>query len=694
MALDEQHLPDKRKHRRRHWLIISAVTVVIVLLVGGTIVVARASAIATYLTGQALPGIEAKIGRKITIGAVRVRLFPKTQAEVDHFTVSGAGGEPPLVEAARMSATIELWPLVRSLGHDVRIHDVELAQPTVHLVRRPDGTWSYSEVMDRLTSNSPSSMPSKTAPEISSVDVTEGKIIVVEASDSKAAGKNRAALALSHIDAKIRDLFQDSARLRFDATLGPSTAKHNVRADLKLAPNPAGHVTLTAIALSALRGFLPEGLDAIVHQGSVTIDGDVHRSNDGVLEMAGDVRLADLSLRGKPAGGKSRFKVSVDPRSDALAGSLDGLDLEAEGTRLGGTVSFGTAPPRGNFDLTGDRLDLDAILGAAPAASEQPAEGTDWLPSDVRDRIAATKLCGHLRLASITRGALQLENLDARGDLQHGVFLLTDATARLYGGTLALSGSSVDLRPARPVWSLQAKLDGTDLGQSTEQVAKVHPLEGTLGGSLQLHGAGADWPNIRNSVTGQGALVVRNATFNTDLQGRMADAFVHVLQALPVGNERGALPKGEKTGLGDLHANFVVQDGWMRLTSPLDVQTPLGALHVDGRVGLDRALDLAGNIELSPQFVQTVTAGKLVPHAAVSIPIAVRGNASDPTFQVTMAPVDVARLLVAAGALPPGLGNLGPGIGGGPLPGLPLPTLPKIPGVTVPPNADAGAPLR
>jgi AsmA protein len=661
---------------------ISAVMVVVVLLVAVGIVLTHASAIATYVTERALPGLEARIGRKITIGAVRVRLLPNLHAEADHFTISGSGGEPPLVDAERITGTVQLWPLVRSFGRDVRIDDVKLVQPTVHLVRRANGTWSFTEVVDAITTDSHTEGPSQKPPEISAVDVADGKVVVID--------KTRAALALQHIDVKARDLFQSSARLLLEAALGPTQSKHNVRADLKLAPTPAGHVTLTSIAFAAFRGFLPQGIDSIVHQGTVTVDGDVHRSNDGALGVAGDLRLANLSLGGKPASGKSHFKGSLDPRSEALTGSFDGLDIEAEGTRLGGSASFGTAPPRGEFDLAGDRLDLDAVIGGTAAGSEQPTQGEDWLPTDVRGRIAAVKVAGHLRLAKVTRGALELENLDARGDLQQGVFRLTDATARLYGGTLSLSGSSVDLRPPRPVWSLQAKLDGTDLGQSTEHVAKVRPLDGTLGGTLQLHGAGADWPNIRSTVTGQGDFLVRNATFSSDLQGRFADAFVHVVQFMEVGQGRGALPKTDKTQLGDLHANVVVENGWMRLTAPLDLKTPLGAVHVGGRVGLDRALDLTGNVELTPQFVQALTAGKIVPHAPVTVPVAVRGTASDPAFQVTMAPADVARLLAAAGALPPNLGNLGQGIGGGPLPGLPIPVLPRIPGLTAPLNADAG----
>src|SRR5262249_5243049 len=148
----------------------------------------------------------------------------------------------------------------------------------------------------------------------------------------------------------------------------PTKARHNVHADLKLAPKAGGHVTLTSIAFSGFRGFLPEGVDAIVRQGAVSFAGDFSRSTEGVVSLAGDARLAGLSLRGKPADGKLHFKGSLDPRSEALEASIDKLDLEGAGTRLGGTASFGTAPPHGAFDLQGDRLDLDAILGGPPSS--------------------------------------------------------------------------------------------------------------------------------------------------------------------------------------------------------------------------------------------------------------------------------------------------------------------------------------
>jgi AsmA protein len=698
-------MPSRHKHSLWRWLAWFVLAVVVVLVAAVVLVVARASAIATYVTERTLPGLEARIGRKITVGGVRVRVFPNPHAEISHFTVSGAGDEPPLVDARLMSGTVELWPLVRSFGRDVRIEDVELVGPTIHLVRRANGTWSHTEVIDALQSPSRAATPTTgdghpaehEGPAISALDVTDGKVFVVDRSSGKGANANRATMALQRIDLKARNLFRDGTTLRVDAAVSPTKATHNVHATLKLTPTTSGHVSLTSIAMGAFRGFLPEGVDAIVGRGAASFEGDVSRSHEGVLSLAGNARFTGLSLQGRPASGKLHLKGSLDPRSDALSASIDGLDLEAAGTRLGGTASFGTTPPHGEFDLQGDQLDLDAILGGAPSkgppstAPAQPAEGTDWLPSDVRNRITAVKLAGHLHLGKVTRGALALDNLDARGDLEHGVFRLTEGTAGLFAGTLSLSGSSVDLRPPLPVWDIAAKLDGTDLGQSSQQMAKVRPMEGILGGSLQLHGAGTDWPNIRTTVAGQGDFTVRNATLATNLPARFADAFVQVLQALEL--QPSALPKIDKTQLGDLHANVAVQDGWLRLASPFDVQTPFGALHLNGRVGLDRALDLAGTVDLDPKWVQTLSAGRVVPRTTVAVPVAVKGTASEPQFQVTMAPLDVAKRLAAAGALPQVPAHGVPGVGGGPPPSLPhLPHLPNIPGVTTPPATDGGAP--
>ena len=102
-------MPSRHEYHPWRWLVGGLVAVVVVLLAAFGIAVAKASSIAAYVIERALPGLEAKTGRKIAIEGVHVRVFPRPRAEVSHFTVAGAVNEPPLVDAARMSGTVALW---------------------------------------------------------------------------------------------------------------------------------------------------------------------------------------------------------------------------------------------------------------------------------------------------------------------------------------------------------------------------------------------------------------------------------------------------------------------------------------------------------------------------------------------------------------------------------------------------------
>jgi hypothetical protein len=130
-------------------------------------------------------------------------------------------------------------------------------------------------------------------------------------------------------------------------------------------------------------------------------------------------------------------------------------------------------------------------------------------------------------------------------------------------------------------------------------------------------------------------------------------------------------PQGGLAKFGDLRANVAIENGWLRLTSPLEAETPLGTVHLGGRIGLDRALDLSGKVDVSPQFVASFSGGKIAPHGAVSVPVAIRGAVADPQFEITMTPAQMAELLVPPGPVARDIANLGRAVGGGPVPNLP-----------------------
>src|SRR4051794_35818299 len=107
---------------------------------------ARPSWIANALKHQVEQVTSKSLGRPVTIGAIKAQWLPLPGATLEGFRIEGEGGEPPFVEAKEASATVKLWPLIRSLGQDVEVQSVVLDQTTVNLVRHKDGTWNYESI--------------------------------------------------------------------------------------------------------------------------------------------------------------------------------------------------------------------------------------------------------------------------------------------------------------------------------------------------------------------------------------------------------------------------------------------------------------------------------------------------------------------------------------------------------------------
>src|SRR3954468_22275776 len=129
----------RSSHRapRRRWVGWTLLIVFSLVLVTMGIAIARASSIAMYMTQRAIPGMEARIGRKITVGDVHVRVFPKPGATISHLVIGGGEREPALVDAPQLRASVKFWSWVRSFGRNVEIDALELRDPAIQVVRRP-----------------------------------------------------------------------------------------------------------------------------------------------------------------------------------------------------------------------------------------------------------------------------------------------------------------------------------------------------------------------------------------------------------------------------------------------------------------------------------------------------------------------------------------------------------------------------
>ncbi|MHB8879849.1 MAG: AsmA family protein, partial [Myxococcaceae bacterium] len=367
------------------------------------------------------------------------------------------------------------------------------------------------------------------------------------------------------------------------------------------------------------------------------------KSGEDAYLVEGNAGAEEVHLRGQPAELKLAFRSKVSPANPA--GSrvhLHQLAAKGPGLDLSGTAMVALTPMAVEFDLKGKALDVGQLLSALPPKEEPGAVGT-IAPQRTRSALETARVTGSLAIEQVQVGKLQANGLSARIALRNGVLTAQSAEAQLYGGSAALGGTSVDLKPETPAWNLRARLQGLEVGELLQGVSGAAPLRGIGTVELTARGFGTEWERIRRELTGQGRLTMKDPVLGADLSGEVGEALGEILartgQVRPGPVEKAA----QGTRLGAIDAHFEVRDGWMSLRRPVKVNAPFGSADLGGRVGLDQRLDLRGTARLSPSFVGQVSSGQLKPSAPLDVPMRLTGNLSQPKVGLDVSPTDLLK---------------------------------------------------
>ena len=143
--------PARRKHRklRTIGIVLGGLVTLLIIAVAGAALLVDSSAVAAQVKNRVLPQLSERIGRQVEVETIDVSIFPVPNAELGGIRVEGVGDRPLLAsESAR--ARLDLWPLITSLGKEIRFESVELQGTEVNLVRFRDGTWDYERILERL----------------------------------------------------------------------------------------------------------------------------------------------------------------------------------------------------------------------------------------------------------------------------------------------------------------------------------------------------------------------------------------------------------------------------------------------------------------------------------------------------------------------------------------------------------------
>jgi AsmA protein len=554
-----------------------------------------------------------------------------------------------MVDVESLDLELARWPLVSSLGKDVRVEGFTLVRPQLNLVRGKDGKWNYEGLGGAAEQGA---QPAPPPPQggagprvfVAKARIQDGALRIVDRSQ----GRDDAAVALTKIDLDAEGGLGDRVAAKLSAAL--AAPEKNVELEVAspkipenvgptVLPELTGRLALKALSLSRLRGLMPADVTAMFTGG--VVDAEARISSEpraAAYRLEGNGKLADLRLKGEPASGSFKLTGRVDPRAGAARIDVTELAVKGPGVDLGGNATLETAPVRARFAVKGPLLDLGTVLGLVPQdpKAEKPAEAVPkgaLLPPSLAKEVAAVQVAGTIAIDKVVNGKLTATDVKASAALKNGVLTLADTSAGLYGGRVDASGTTVALADPNPRWNLKAKLSQVDLGAAMQSVAGSAPLVGKLSGNLDLQGVGSDWDRLKDVLTGLGALSLDGGALTTTALGdRALGAVAQGLEALGRGglSKRVSGLEGGKTALDDLAASFTVKDGWMALSKPLAFATSVGQARLGGRVGLSQQLALDGTLAITKEAL--ARAG--IPlGAGVELPLTLGGALTGPTVE-------------------------------------------------------------
>lgn len=231
---------------RRLLIVIGSIVAVVIVCAG----IFLASFDVNRYRGTVQDQLEHHLGRTVTLGGMRLKLFPPSFSLQDLSIADDPrmASQKPFVQAQLLDVSVKLLPLVKG---SVEINSLELQRPSVELIKNEQGVWNVSMLGPSTELNRPGGPPSEparpsqpSAPgsyqiSLARLAITDGQVAVTDLQ----AKKPRA--VYDHIDASIRD-FAPGAPFSFDVAAHlPGAGTQQVRLQGQAGPIVPGQPAAT-----------------------------------------------------------------------------------------------------------------------------------------------------------------------------------------------------------------------------------------------------------------------------------------------------------------------------------------------------------------------------------------------------------------------------------------------------------------
>lgn len=570
-------------------------------------------------------------GRELVIqGDIGWRFWPSLGLSLEKVALRNPAGfaEPDLVRFEQGEASVGLLPL---LSHRLEIGKVTLNGAHLFIQTRADGSSNLRDLLQASADpkgEATTSEPAATTPPAAS-DKQPWQISLqgIALVDASALVRDDRSGTVSRLDRLDLDLGQLTPGEWVPVTLAAKGAQGDLAFDLKgqaqLKPvreamkselkdiNLSGSLNqpvqrLDAFSLKADRLALGQWSSLTLSlqgaQGAAdkptlagTLEGTLKArldENRQLLELSDAVLAAKLSGDALPRPQK-QLKLAGFARAelDKQAVTLSNLVMGVDDALLSGSgaVRLG-AVPKMDFDLKGEKLDLDGWLGqpakAAPVAATSGAAAPAGAPAQTAAQALSTAepdltalksvdLAGRLQLGSLRLKGLDLSAVDLQLALAGGQLTLKQFSAGVAGGQVTASGV-LDARQQPARYQVHKRVQGVDVRPLLQTLAQTDLLEGKGDLEVEAQGSGLSEQALRSRMQGKVNLKLSDGA----LHGINLAEMIREARATLTGKGADQVKEVRKTDFSALTASFQIANGVARSD---DIQLFAPALRVKGQ---------------------------------------------------------------------------------------------------------------
>ena len=482
----------------RRWLVGLAVAVAIVV---AAVAVFAAAVQAGFLRNTFLHLVSVRAGRPITVdGALRIELLSWTPSITAERVVIGNPHWMPPGRMAEIGSLSLVFEMPRR-HHRFGVESLSMNSTSLHLVRDALGraNWQWSDP---------------------TVPYANTKLAIVRS------------LTVPRAHVTLED---DRRHLKFDGIASaegpPAGAQVRIWGEGDLNGHPASF-EIKSDSLASASHQRPYHFSYTEHSSGSHLEGEgvLPRPFDfTALEstfQAGGEDLQDLYyLVGVHMINTGAYRLTGKLERDALHFNFSDLSVHSGQSDLRGSIGIDSTRARPQLDV---RLESHLLkiadIGLRAAGRAPPDSGPPLLlskaalsPGGFRPDDATIVL--HIEQVELTR--LKLQDVAAKGSLDHGVLTVQSMSGRLLGGE-AQGRGKLDVNQDPPHADVDLKLTGLELGQMRRKEGgsapgAAPPIEGTLRARIMVSGRGSSLHQVAATANGIITVVVPHGTVRDSL---------------------------------------------------------------------------------------------------------------------------------------------------------------------------------